>query len=759
MNLKKYFLLSICLILSFSFAKAQQVDLEITPICQPNCSPFIYQWQSDPTICSAIINSNLPNPMQVLIQVVLVENSIGEIAFAESEPFELPQGPNQLEINNTNYFNYQELEYAPEYEDIILTTGTLPEGSYEICYLFINAQDGNPLGQNCTQFDILFPDPSQLISPGNANTPFDTESTNYPNFQYSPINWSESPVEYYSKIVELLENQTPQEAVEINPAHHEMVLIDEYQFQYPEDAFPLESGNTYCWNVSTYNPEGFPISGTSETFCYEYNDTIRNVGNDPPGIPLNPGIDSIPNTFPIECLISPKVIAAPAMTGGCATTSTQIIEQDEFLVLQAFGEDKDALVWECLPDDYCPDTPSKRFTKISGRVKWMWRIASGEGNFVEIGCLPATDYAIGQRVIFEPPYVKVGAEETTYIDLITQDDIPGRAKDPDLTSKIKITIKRFLIDSNKYHVSIKPTNKSNNSTLPEEVIGTCIGTGPDWKDDSALTKPKIILPNVADNDKLAFNELLLLKVDELRETDLVIVGCQSEICTGSTEKISLEDEIQYEWKIVSGGGRFIKSFKGTHVVYEAPSSGKEVKIEVKAFNPGGQFKDKEQTSEKLILKLYEPGIFLKRTKEDWIPELDNKASVVGWQASRPSGTEYWKPPLAHMCCIPKFELVERSSEPGVAINWDDPDRNREKRPDLLFHEKDNKDDYDLFKAPRAFPEYYSLITKKKKIVGKEEPEPIIFCEDWGAYGKLELTARNYTKIEEEKDKKPRNSTV
>ena len=285
-------ILTLCLLLitAISQIKAQQVDLQIDPICQPNCSPFIHQWQSDPSICSAIIQSDLQNPIFVLLEVTLNEASLGQVAFAQSEPFELPQGPNQLIINNTNWINYDILEYDPNLEQTILQTGTLPEGSYEICYLFINTQDGNPLGQSCTQFDILFPDPPQLVHPGSLEPPPPVISEEFPNFQFTPINYTLTQVTYQVKVAEVLENQNPQEAFEINPANFETILIDEYQFFYPEDAFPLISGQTYCWGIITLTPEGFPLTDISEVFTFQY---VEEPGNEPTEGPaitvLSPG--------------------------------------------------------------------------------------------------------------------------------------------------------------------------------------------------------------------------------------------------------------------------------------------------------------------------------------------------------------------------------------------------------------------------------------------------------------------------------------
>ena len=989
MKRTKELILVLILLFSTNLVNAQ-IDMQIDPWCQPNCSKFLHHWQSDPNICTAIINSNLQNPDQVFLDVTIIENTKGQILYARSEILNLPQGPHQILINNTNYFNYSILNINPQFEQTILSAGVLPEGSYEICYKFLRVLDGLPIGENCTSFDISSPDPPELVYPGTRFEPHPIETNAYPNFQFTPINYTAGPVHYQVKVVEVLPNQTPQEAYQINPGHYETTLIDQYSFLYPESGFSFIPGNTYCWGVSSLSQEGFPLTGHTENFVFKFQpDPFIRVGNDVPNIvitspgggcngsvgdghksgsidvtfeatgsfdvfeiyimenpcgkypkdpppppsppipdpvppkdpkkpvitghakhdtkknkaksnvtrtqtgdnnsgvtstptgttsgqrpslppgwewgpngphwtgehppeppalppgwewgplrpvytgigqpanasmtyfsdPINanigtistgaetytttinienivkpgaayvlqvfgvaktPGgsttgvfseeicdrfspldgetrvpVEKIPCPKEVTCFLTPSEDAAPAMQGGCATNlPLTIIDREDFAVLAAYGYDRDVLIWQCQPSIFCQETASKKYTELSSRVRWEWKILSGEGNFVEIGCLPELKETKGKRIMFEPPYVAIDSTKKTVIRLITKDDNPSQPKDGDVYSYITITTKRFRADSNKNHLSIVPRNESKSAGLPDEFSGTCVASGPIWKKTGELTKPSIELPGAPDNDKLAFNERVLLRASDRRDKDQIQVDCISALCESSKFLKDYEDNVDYRWKIVSGGGKFLVGSDGREVIYQAPTSGKEVKIQVEVFNPGGQINDEVPPPGEITLKLFEPGIFLEQTNKAWRPKLDTLLEVSGMQKKRVEGTVPWELPLAHMCCIPNFNLTKRSNEPGIALNWDDPSNRRRGNPDLLFQEKENKADYELFLAPDSLKSSFAMVYKKEKITGPEKATPEIFCEDWGAYGKLELKTSYYIKAETDTDKNP-----
>ena len=92
------------------------------------------------------------------------EASVGLIFEGTSAPFELspffsgPVNPGDLEPVDVGYTN-------DDYEEIVMRTGTLPEGTYTICIYVKDYETNEELGSNCIIQPILHPSPPELIFP------------------------------------------------------------------------------------------------------------------------------------------------------------------------------------------------------------------------------------------------------------------------------------------------------------------------------------------------------------------------------------------------------------------------------------------------------------------------------------------------------------------------------------------------------------------------------------------------------------------
>lgn len=66
-------------------------------------------------------------------------------------------------------------------------------------------------------------------------------------------------ITYSLKIVELLEGQTRDDAMQSNPVWFEQDEITTTSFQYTVDSKAFEQGKTYCWQVQAFDEAGYPI--------------------------------------------------------------------------------------------------------------------------------------------------------------------------------------------------------------------------------------------------------------------------------------------------------------------------------------------------------------------------------------------------------------------------------------------------------------------------------------------------------------------
>ncbi|HEY0809369.1 MAG TPA: hypothetical protein VGD49_04370, partial [Longimicrobiales bacterium] len=158
-----------------------------------------------------------------------------------------------------------------EEERIASRTGRLREGEYTACAVVADLT-GFSLAESCTQFTIVYPDPPLLLSPANRDVVTETD----PLFQWTPV---QVPVDfqlsYVMRVVEVLNGQTPQEALRANIPHYQSLDGQFPSLRYPIDARPFEVGKQYAWTVQVLDQNGYAASandGRSEIWTFSYDD-------------------------------------------------------------------------------------------------------------------------------------------------------------------------------------------------------------------------------------------------------------------------------------------------------------------------------------------------------------------------------------------------------------------------------------------------------------------------------------------------------
>jgi hypothetical protein len=424
----------------------------------------------------------------------------------------------------------------------------------------------------------------------------------------------------------------------------------------------LQPGQAFVYQISGIfeDSQGEPKAYLSEPQCLRYsavaegNEKAQPLACDP-------------------CMVSLKPDAAPKMDGGLEPQQeTMEIFRDEFITLKAVGADYDEIWWYCNPKPLCPETASKEMRITNGRVKFSWKITSGEGLFVEIGCSGGSKSKTGDRTIFMPPYVKPGDSHTTQIELLIIDDNPTQPADETVKKMVTIKTERTLEKPNHYKISI--TSDPYQLPAPAQITGlipgSCKAMGPEWKLDQNLRQPEIQTPAGNDSRKLVYKEWIRLHANDIRDPDQVKVWCIAEKCSTNQEFKKYEDAIEFEWSIKKGGGRFIKGNKGRYVVYEAPEDPGEVQIEVKIRNPDGmKIVDQQPPAGSITLQIFQPGVRMDTTRISWLPTADTTKVIEKLSYLVYKKGDVWKPALEHQCRIHFVQLIDISNEPGICMNW------------------------------------------------------------------------------------------
>ena len=273
MNLKKYsvrFAVSVSIFLAGLaanlFAQTSRVRVEF--FVQPFPSPYVSDWQTNPSIATLNLVNTGTIPQLVLITLRVMTGDGREVISGRSSPTQLLPGSNLL--NNTSLLHGQ-LQYNDQgIKNQLVQTGRIPEGSYTAC---IDVEDmaGAALVTNeCREFAIVYPDPPQLVYPMDG----DSINTNYPILQWTPIQVPiQYQVHYVLNMVQLLQGQNPVQALAANVPQYTNNNLMTTSLQYPLSALPLVAGGTYVWQVQALDQNGFPPAsnnGKSQIWTFRY---------------------------------------------------------------------------------------------------------------------------------------------------------------------------------------------------------------------------------------------------------------------------------------------------------------------------------------------------------------------------------------------------------------------------------------------------------------------------------------------------------
>lgn len=310
--------LSLLFVTITSLGRAQTKDIQLTLNINPYPSPYISDWENNPTsVGQATVQNNSDSPRQYTLFVQLIKSGDGLLVDAES-PSRTLGGFTSTILNNTEFISFSTAEYRnTRIKNQAFRTGRLPEGTYTACAVVRDLSGANLSRQACQDFEIVYPEPPQLIFPGNETG----ITTEFPTFQWVPVTVPpDYDLTYTLKIVELLEGQTPLDGLEANIPHFEETTANN-NLPYPIDALAFEDGKTYAWRVQALDQFGMAPSsnqGYSEIFTFSVPaDTTGDEESDDEAV-ADAGTTSDRETPPGPCM-DEVTISEP---GGTATSGT-----------------------------------------------------------------------------------------------------------------------------------------------------------------------------------------------------------------------------------------------------------------------------------------------------------------------------------------------------------------------------------------------------------------------------------------------------
>ena len=252
-------------LLGFSSACGQ--DWSVGIFMQPFPSPYLSDFEHNPTNGSLTITNNTGTAADVIVYLTITRTQSGVLAHGNSNPIAIPSG-STVALNSDRFIDWGSVSYDGSYRDEVLRTGRLPEGDYAAC-VEVRSTEGAILATDiCASFTIVYPNPPSLVFPPDGDGLYST----YPVFTWTPLNVPPAfQLRYVLTIAEVLEGQTAHQALLANIPQYENRDLIATSFQYPIDALPLDSGKTYAWQVQAVDQDGFPPSanqGRSEIWSF-----------------------------------------------------------------------------------------------------------------------------------------------------------------------------------------------------------------------------------------------------------------------------------------------------------------------------------------------------------------------------------------------------------------------------------------------------------------------------------------------------------
>jgi len=256
------------LFLLFTFCNGQEWSANI--MVDPFPSPYLSDWQSDPTIVQLEI-TNESDEQDVVIVYLEVKDGDGSTLLQSHSKRLLVSSMETLFIGPLDYSNWNITFVNSNFKDLTTQTGLFPENDYEASVKVVNLWGTEIIPETYAYFTIAQPDPPELVFPIESEPVFDQN----PIFQWLPSQvFSQNQILYTLKIVEILSNQIPSQAIDANYPIYENFNILDNEIEYPIGGFPLVNRKVYCWQVTALDISGKPAtknSGKSEigTFVYQ----------------------------------------------------------------------------------------------------------------------------------------------------------------------------------------------------------------------------------------------------------------------------------------------------------------------------------------------------------------------------------------------------------------------------------------------------------------------------------------------------------
>ncbi|MFY0254918.1 hypothetical protein ACDQ55_13305 [Chitinophaga sp. 30R24] len=210
-----------------------------------------------------ILTNSSPTPLMATVMLRLTDAVSGQpVLTGVSRAIQLTAGAKQLQLKDLGPVSYEYLSPVADRREYAL----LPPGKYTVCYSVVVSGDksDHPVAEDCLNFIVEPVSPPQLNMPANKAL----LEAPLPQFTWippAPMNLF-SDLNYDLVLVTMEENQSAEEAVQINIPVYRVSSLRQPFMNYPAGAPALDTGITYAWMVTANNGRQYAAQTNTWTF-------------------------------------------------------------------------------------------------------------------------------------------------------------------------------------------------------------------------------------------------------------------------------------------------------------------------------------------------------------------------------------------------------------------------------------------------------------------------------------------------------------
>jgi len=262
-NIKKYYLLVLLTGCLLSNTVSAQYTANLVIGRPPS---YLSDW-NNPIAGQLIINyagAGNPQPVKIFTQLQDISgNIIASSNIATAEFVNVINGATIVRMDRVLQLENLRFNGAA---NSVATSGKLPAGTYQLCTQLIDVNGNVLTNTQCSLFTQVNYQLPFLLSPNekgwlDANTAQTAIIFRWSNL--TPV--SQEPFTYRLQVYEILDAQTPMQALRSNQPILLTDVIRQTQYIWrPQSSFKDSSNHTFIWTIQTLDSKGIPVTSPDE---------------------------------------------------------------------------------------------------------------------------------------------------------------------------------------------------------------------------------------------------------------------------------------------------------------------------------------------------------------------------------------------------------------------------------------------------------------------------------------------------------------